>query len=307
MTVPAAATSADPVVLDVSEWAARQAAHQERVRPWVAPHLERRRSSVKHPVEDFLFDYYAYRPAELARWNPGLGIALSGEGSEAWLHHRGYVRAQVAGQACVTVDPALILERRRESVVWMRSLLRATLERVEFFGCHGLHEWAMVYGLRQEEVRHNTWPLRMEPAELKRFIDSRVVRCSHFDAFRFFTDEARPLNRLQPERARAVEFEQGGCLHANMDLYKWSFKLAPLVPSELVADCFEFAREIRLLDMQASPYDLRALGLMPVAIETELGRSEYEARQRAFSVRGRALRERLLQWVEAVLSATASE
>ena len=30
-----------------------------------------------------------------------------------------------------------------------------------------------------------------------------------------------------------------------MDLYKWAYKLSPLVPSELVADCFELAREIR--------------------------------------------------------------
>ena len=40
-------------------------------------------------------------------------------------------------------------------------------------------------------------------------------------------------------------FEQPGCLHANMDLYKWAFKLAPFAPAELVADCFALARDIR--------------------------------------------------------------
>ena len=29
-----------------------------------------------------------------------------------------------------------------------------------------------------------------------------------------------------------------------------------MCPSELVADCFELARDIRALDMRASPYDL---------------------------------------------------
>lgn len=47
----------------------------------------------------------------------------------------------------------------------------------------------------------------------------------------------------------------------NMDLYKWAYKLSPLVPSELVADCFALAREIRTLDMRASPYDLADPGV----------------------------------------------
>ncbi|GAB3172293.1 hypothetical protein FHX75_15199 [Micromonospora palomenae] len=38
-----------------------------------------------------------------------------------------------------------------------------------------------------------------------------------------------------------------------MDLYKWSYKLLPLVASELVADCLALAREIRALGMRASP------------------------------------------------------
>ena len=49
-----------------------------------------------------------------------------------------------------------------------------------------------------------------------------------------------------------------------MDLYKWAYKCAPLSPSELVADCFALARDIRALDMRASPYDLADLGYPPV-------------------------------------------
>jgi hypothetical protein len=43
-----------------------------------------------------------------------------------------------------------------------------------------------------------------------------------------------------------------------MDLHKWAGKLAPAVPSELVMDAFDLARDIRSLDMRASPHDLRA-------------------------------------------------
>jgi hypothetical protein len=128
------------------------------------------------------------------------------------------------------------------------------------------------------------------------------VCCSHFDAFRFFTPPARSLNRLQPVRADAVQVEQRGCLHANMDLYKWAFKLAPFTPSELVADCFALAREIREIDMRASPYDLRALGYAPIPIETAAGRADYESHQRTFTAHGEPLRLRLLALCERLLA-----
>jgi hypothetical protein len=125
-------------------------------------------------------------------------------------------------------------------------------------------------------------------------VAERGVRCSHFDAFRFFTPAARPLNQLQPTRESQPALEQPGCLHATMDLYKWSYKLAPLVPAELVADCFALARDVRVLDMRASPYDLSALGYTPVRIETPDGRAEYAATQRAFAERAAPLRANLI-------------
>ena len=92
----------------------------------------------------------------------------------------------------------------------------------------------------------------------------------------------------------AIALDQRGCLHANMDLYKWAYKLAPWTPSELVVDCFDLARDIREIDMRASPYDLRHLGYEPIQIETPAGRATYEQFQRTFSVRGDGLRSRLL-------------
>jgi hypothetical protein len=67
-----------------------------------------------------------------------------------------------------------------------------------------------------------------------------------------------------------------------------------------VVDAFELAREVRVLDMRASPYDLAALGYEPVRIETPEGKAEYVAAQRDFAERGAALRERLLRVLEQV-------
>ncbi len=66
------------------------------------------------------------------------------------------------------------------------------------------------------------------------------------------------------------------------------------MPSDLVLTAFELARDVRELDMRASPYDLGALGYRPVRVETPEGKAEYVAAQRAFAERGGALRARLL-------------
>jgi hypothetical protein len=287
------------VVLAEDDWRARQAAHEARVRGWTDPHQLRAARGEKHPVYDFLFTYYAFRPAWLRRWHPGPDVALAGGSAEAFLRWPEY---RPTGDG-VAVDPAALPARRREFVGWLRGLLGAMQVRPAFFGCHGLHEWAMVYRQTPDEIRHNAWPLRHAPAELARIVEAGPVCCTHFDAFRFFTAPARPLNRHQPARADAPQLEQRGCLHANMDLYKWATKLAPFTPAELTADCFELARDIREVDMRASPYDLRGLGFAPIPIESPAGRADYEGHQRAFAARGEPLRARLLALCDRLLAA----
>jgi hypothetical protein len=284
-------------VVSESDWRARQAAHLARVRVWTDPHRARAARGEKHPVYDFLWHYYSVRPALLERWHPGLGVTLAGDRAREFLTHGGYTETA----DCIAADPRTLPAHRLDSVRWIASLLRACTERPPVFSCFGLHEWAMVY--RTDDIRHATTPLRFPPEEIARIVESMPVRCSHFDAFRFFTPAARPLNRLQPTRETRVELEQRGCLHANMDLYKWAVKLLPFAPSELVADCFELALAARELDMRASPYDVRALGFAPVKIETVEGRAEYEGAQRALATRAEPLRARVLAVCEDVLEA----
>ena len=275
------------VVLEEPAWRARQAAHEARVDPWLGPHLARRGAGVAHPVEDFLFTYYSQRPAALRRWHPGYGVGLRSAAGHAGL--KGYVERD--GVVTVSTDH---VRSQRPLLVSLTTLLSATAARPAALGCFGLHEWAMVYLLDATDVRHACWPLRLGPADTDAVVETHRVACSHFDAFRFFTDGARPLNVLQPARDDRAAFEQPGCLHAGMDLYKHAFRLTPMVCSDLVADCFELARDIRVLDMRASPYDLSALGYSPVRIETAQGKAEYVASQRGFAERGAPLRSRLL-------------
>ena len=92
--------------------------------------------------------------------------------------------------------------------------------------------------------------------------------------------------------------EQPGCLHANMDLFKWCMKLQPLVPSDLVSACFELAWRAREIDMRASAYDVRPMGYEPICIETTAGRREYVGYQKEIAGAARPLRERLIRVLE---------
>ncbi|GAB2494289.1 hypothetical protein HNR10_004502 [Nocardiopsis aegyptia] len=274
--------------LTETEWRERADRHEARVDALVAEHLRRRRAGERHPVEDFLFTYYNLKPSQLRRWHPGVGTALLGEGARARLDERFYTEAGGA----VVLDAGAFVEAR-PVLGFVERLLESVASRPAHLGCFGLHEWAMVY--RTTEVRHGQVPLRLGHAGTDRVVESHRVQCSHFDAYRFFTEPARPLNTLRPTRESQADLDQPGCLHANMDLYKWAYKLAPAVPSELVVDCFELSKDIRVLDMRASPYDLADWGYPPVRIETAEGKAAYMAAQSAFAERGAVLRERLLR------------
>jgi hypothetical protein len=201
------------------------------------------------------------------------------------------------------LDLDTFLDVRLPIVRFVRTLLSATASRPAHLGCFGLHEWAMVYRQTPDRRRHADWPLRLGQAGTDEVVESHQVRCSHFDAFRFFTEPARPLNTLALTRESQVAMEQPGCLHAAMDLYKWAYKLSPAIPSDLTADCFELARSVRELDMRAAPYDLRSLGYEAVEIETADGKAEYVEAQRDFASRAAVLRRRLIDGCEDLLLA----
>src|SRR3954453_6921756 len=155
----------------------RTAAPRGRLTPYVEPHLARRRAGERHPVHDFLFTYYSFSPAKLMTWEPG------------W-------------PASGTAD---LLAARRRLLRSIRTLLVATMARPAHVGCFGLHEWAMVH--RTSTTRHAD-PLRLGSAGTDEVVESHRIACSHFDAFRFFTDSARRLNTLSPGSDDRAEYEQ---------------------------------------------------------------------------------------------------
>ncbi len=279
-------------------WEDRAAVHGARVDRFTAGHRARARRGENHPVWDFLFTYYSLRPRQLRVWHPGYGTVLTGPRARSYLDRSGYV----ATSDGVTVGRRY-LESRIATVEFIAGLLRASAARPARFGCFGMHEWAMVY--RAGSVRHGRLPLRLGPAGTDAVVESMPLRCTHFDAFRFFTAPAATRNENRLTRVGQADAEQPGCLHANMDVYKWAYKLGPLVPSDLVMDCLEVAAEARELDMRASPYDLAGYGLDPVAVEEPAGRAEYVRRQGLVARRTAPLRAALLAVCDGLLESAA--
>jgi hypothetical protein len=290
--------SEDPIRLEPEQWTARAEKYAERAETFIAPHVKRAGVGEPHPVWDFLFSYYSLRPGQLRCWHPGYGVVLAGdEAIRRYRARRGYAPA---GDG-VTVRTAY-LHSRVDTIAFVARLLRATTQRPARLNCFGLHEWAMVY--RSGAVRHQRVPLRLGAAATDAVVETEIagpLRCSHFDAVRFFSAEAMPRNAGLPSRDTQQDWEQPGCLHANMDLYKWSYKVSPLVESELLLDCLELAAAAREIDMRASPYDLRDYGYTPIAVEHPAGRAEYVRGQQAIAARAKPLRAALLAQCDLLL------
>lgn len=275
-------------ILPEETWQNNLRKHHQRIDERLSEFLYKRERGYKHPVLDFLVEYYSFRPSYLRRWSPGIGVGLENGDANTFAGTFGF-RSQ---NGIRYLEPALFPAHRLEGLNWTIHLLEETLNRSPSMGCYGLHEWAMVYK-QGHQRRHSHVPLRMTPENLDAFVESRTLVCTHYDAFRFYTDEARPLNQHELSRETFPEMEQPGCLHTNMDLYKWAYKFYPWINSDLIADCFDFAVDIRTVDMKASPYDLTDYGYDPIPIETEEGRRQYREEQKRIYETSVPLRQRL--------------
>lgn len=286
-------------ILSLEAWKKRLKNHEALLAPYADRFIQRRSVGQKHPVHDFLFTYYSCSPLKLKQWVPSIHQTLEvQEEMPPWFQGPYFVKDR----------DRLILNRARFSPA-MKGLCEFVIElsqqiesRPGRFGCFGLHEWAMCYELSPEQVRHSGYELRLSPPEIKAFVDSQKLLCTHYDAYRFFTKTATPMNKFTPNLDTRLEMEQSGCVHANMDIYKWAVKLWPWIGSDFIQKAFILALEGRELDMKASPYDLRQDGYTPIPIETAQGRELYQQSQISYSNKSKLLRQELLNSCKRILS-----
>jgi hypothetical protein len=190
---------------------------------------------------------------------------------------------------------------RQAYLQWAVDFLKQVAARPPLHACFGMHEWAMLYRPTPEQIRHET-PLRLPLERIAEVVDELGLRCTHYDAYRFFTTEATPKNRLALTRADTALNDQPGCVHVTMDLYKFAFKISPHIDASITADAFELAWQARYLDMKASPYDFSAYDLVPLKMETKQGREEYLHAKEQLRTQAEPIRHRLIVAYEAIFT-----
>lgn len=305
-----------------------------------------------HPIFNFLFTYFHFNEKRLYTYSPGVGVVFQREFAQTSGLSKYCVETDADGLLRLAVGPAQFPVEKIAAMRTTLTLLRNCYNKPPLYSCFGLHEWAMLYSptsvpstvaiasrnsitddnssissnssrmsiskstsTNASNSRHQELPLRISQDEVNRVVERGQLRCTHYDATRFFAKAAMPLNKTLPlpSRINQQTSEQPGCVHAAMDLFKWAIKVYPFLPSDTVADALELALLAREVDMRASPYDLTAYrksmgGLggnfcnEPIRIETTEGRKEYVRFQDMVYTKSQPVRKKLIDCYEALLS-----
>lgn len=291
--------------------------------------MKRRKHLVaQHPIYNFLHTYYRYSTQDLLYYSPGLDVEMETselsdpQGAGRYLNRKYLLNNEIHGTSRYSASALPAAAEGRFGWISLsrtRDVLLSSSQKQAFYGCYGLHEWAMLYSgnaprsnsigegdQSQQLPRHQQQlQLRVSQNTIDKMVHSGYLRCTHFDAFRFFHPNAQPLNVINPlTRDNQVNYEQPGCVHANMDLFKYAFRLYPFVSSLLLRQTMAVALQARIIDMRASPYDVSAFEHCsePLCVETDAGRKQYAQEQEKLAEAARPLRLQLLHAYDAVLS-----
>lgn len=208
-----------------TDWTRRAVFQRARVQNLLQGKLYKDKS---HPIFNFLFSYFHFKPPILLQYSPGMNIPIE---FDAESHKYLCPRTQSISNGLITYDPKRddFTDRQRDSLNTTLKLLQRSFNKHPNFHCFGLHEWAMLYTNSKfntnPEVPHRrqALPLRISQHELNRIVEDNNLNCTHFDAFRFFADSAKPFNRTSPipSRINQPDQDQAGCVHVTMDLFKY--------------------------------------------------------------------------------------
>jgi hypothetical protein len=311
-------------ILSSTAWETAAAHHERAMDTLLYPagsNLKSRTHLVReHPIYNFLHTYYRYSAANLRKYSPGIEVLMENGNKHQMASYINDRLIERKGDCFYYDLPDNELPDGPYGWVTLsrnRDILTKTESRAPFFGCFGLHEWAMLYSGRVDpsnkvptKDRHQKHvPLRVAQDVIDSVVETSSMRCTHYDAYRFFHPVAQGLNSPTPlSRSIQAEYEQPGCVHAAMDLFKYAYQLYPFLPSELLRDCLSLALEARKIDMRASPYDVSNIEDCgpQLCIETAEGRKAYSIEQEALAAKAAPVRRQLIEAYDVVLSRLSS-
>jgi hypothetical protein len=219
-------------IVPLSEWFLKAEQHAMKIDSLLYPPgvtLKHRMHSAKsHPIFNFLWRYYRFTASSLTRYSRGMGVILqdadeSAHGSIILSNSMtsfdnigcSYDVNQIEGLPPFAQFGKKRLTRNRDIL----------LERKPFFGCFGLHEWAMLFSgnkntakspvndalisdsitQNKSELQSDTkqqeeeaLSLRLPQSTIDSVVNATPLRCTHYDAWRFFRPEAKDMNVIAP-------------------------------------------------------------------------------------------------------------
>jgi hypothetical protein len=203
-----------------------------------------------HPIYNFIFIYFFFNQKILFQYSPGMNVEIEMESDIEQLASLNLV------PELQPIDPHsshyfhISFQQKKITKKFLQrtlTLLKSVESKLPSFWCFGLHEWAMLYHSSQlpsstpkpSSSLFQSLPLRVTAQQIESLINPSSsstqpsplprLRCTHFDAIRFFTPSSLPLNAITPTPTRKTvhQFDQPGCVHVNMDLFKYGICLLP--------------------------------------------------------------------------------
>ena len=192
-------------------------------------------------------------------WTPGFGVTSRRRESR---RHRVELSSFPHGRRARRSRSSAFPEHRVSYLRWaVKATSQAMLAREPSFGCLGLPSNGR-WSYRDPNVRHPYVPLRLSREETDAVVDSQPLRCTHYDAFRFFTqaggDPAEPLSThsaLPSVTASRPEARLHPREHGLVSLCVQDCSLLPVGCSRGRVRSGQRVGRAKV-DMRASPYDL---------------------------------------------------
>ena len=321
--------------IDSATWRAEASTHRDEMLNLLYPSSSHCREDLKSrqhavacdPIYNFIHTYYRYSINKVLSYSPGLGTRVQLEGVTAEdIHYKpsqaaittksvsaflmpyGLVFDESSGVAYYN-GAGFVEERGTRKLREYLSILTETSMRQPVFNCYGLHEWAMLYSGRCHSQsldlrsKHQKAPLRVTQDVIDDLVEGAqtgcTLKCTHYDAYRFFHPSSRNFNSISNlSRKTQVQYEQGGCIHATMDLFKYAFTLYPFCSSLLLRKTLLLALSARKIDMRSSPYDVSKYlpdgEKEPIRVETFEGRKTFAIEQESLYHRSLPVRAELI-------------
>ena len=309
----------DPKILKRIEWQSKAEEHAKLIYNMVYPpsnqyenDKERMHAVYGHPIYNFIHKYYSYSLKQISFYSPGMNILLEEVHTKNDINHilspdffNSIDSNKSLCNGMYEIERNNLSNKKRKKFERSRDILLRTSIAPPHFSCFGLHEWAMLAKGDGKENKHQTLPLRVPQNVIDKMVQSKgALRCTHFDAFRFFHPDVTALNDVQLSRSNQLDTEQPGCVHATMDLFKYAYELYPLISADTLRDCLQVSLDARHIDMRASPYDCSTVEGVgdPIKIETAVGRKQYASEQEVLYKKSAPIRLELLRAYEAVLT-----